>query len=83
MAMERDAVPTGTRTEYHKFVLADVEDNHNKFWNVGLYDSGDVEIEFGRVGVTKTQGVHRSGGQRQMATLIRSKEKKGYVWTLA
>ena len=78
MSMERDSTPNGIRTEFHKFVLSDVDINHNKYWNVGLYDSGDIEIHFGRVGVTETQGVHRHGGQNQMNSLIRSKEKKGY-----
>jgi poly [ADP-ribose] polymerase 2/3/4 len=78
MAMERDSTPSGKRTEYHKFVLSDVDNNNNKFWNVGLYDSGDVEIEFGRVGVTRTQGVHRGAGSHKMTSLINSKEKKGY-----
>ena len=76
MAMERNSTPSGTRTEFHKFVLSDVTDNHNKYWNVGLYDSGDVEIHFGRVGVTETQGVHRSGGQKSNEFSYPFKRKK-------
>ena len=78
MAMERNVTPDGTRSEFHKFVKSDVENNNNKYWNVGLYDSGDVEIHFGRVGVTETQGVHRSAGSSKVSSMIRSKEKKGY-----
>ena len=75
MAFQRDAAPTGSRTEYRKFVQADIEDNHNKYWNVGLYDSGDVEIEFGRIGVTKTQGIHTGVGRSYMDKKIKSKLK--------
>jgi len=80
MAMVKNATPNGSRTEYRKFVQADVESNHNKYWNVGLYDSGDVEIEHGRIGVTKTRWVEFDGGQlyyREIKTLDSSSPNIG------
>ena len=73
MAFQRDTPPTGNKTEYHKFVQADVEENHNKYWNVGLYDSGDVEIHFGRIGVTITQGIEPNAGKMWMEKRIQEK----------
>ena len=75
MAMEKNATPSGTRIEYRKFVCAVGETNHNKYWNVGLYDSDDVEIHFGRIGVTESQGVQRGVGRDFMEKKIREKEK--------
>jgi len=74
MAMIRDGVANGKRIEFHKFVQADVDSNHNKFWNVGLYDSGDVEIEHGRIGVTNTRWVQPNGGRSFMDRKIREKK---------
>jgi poly [ADP-ribose] polymerase len=75
MAIETNATPSGTRIEYRKFVCAVGETNHNKYWNVGLYDSDDVEIHFGRIGVTESQGVHRGVCRDFMEKKIREKEK--------
>jgi len=75
MAVVKNATPSGKRIEYRKFVQADVDSNHNKFWNVGLYDSGDVEIHFGRIGVTENQCVEFGGGRSYMEKKIRSKER--------
>lgn len=73
MAFQKDVLPTGTRIEFHKFVLSDVDINHNKYWNVGLYDSGDVEIHFGRIGVTTTQGIEPNAGKIWMEKRIKEK----------
>lgn len=78
MALEKNVTPDGTVVESHKFTLSEVGDNHNKFWNVRLYDSNDVFVEWGRVGVTKSNGTHRCAGSHKMNSLIRSKGKKGY-----
>ncbi|GAG54882.1 unnamed protein product [marine sediment metagenome] len=73
MAFQRNLLPIGNRLEYRKFVQADVEENHNKYWNVGLYDSGDVEIEFGRIGVTQTKGTDPNKGRTFMDKKIKAK----------
>jgi len=78
MALDRKGTPDGTVVESHKFALSDVGDNANKFWNVKLYDSDDVRVEWGRTGVTNDFGVHRQAGSHKMNALIRSKKKKGY-----
>ena len=31
-----------TTVEHHKFIKADARENNNKFWNVTLFDNGDV-----------------------------------------
>ena len=69
-----------TVVEHKKFSLTNLENNNNKYWNVTLYDNGDVMSEWGRQGhsastQTKTwPGVGRSFMEKK----IRSKEKKGY-----
>ena len=73
MAVKIGAKPNGTRIEYRKFIQANVEVNHNKFWNVALFDSGDVEVEYGRVDVTFTQGVEFNGGKSYMEKKIQEK----------
>lgn len=78
MSLEKNGSPDGAVVEAHKFTKTDVDVNNNKFWNVKLYDSGDVWVQWGRVGVTSSEGVHRCAGSRKMSSLIRSKEKKGY-----
>ena len=78
MGMERNASPSGKRIVYRKFVMARVGQNNNKFWNVSLYDSNDVEIHFGRIGKTETQGVHFSAGESFVDKKTREKIKKGY-----
>ncbi|MFW6121379.1 MAG: hypothetical protein ACOC80_10845 [Petrotogales bacterium] len=75
MAIEKNTVPNGNKIEHHKFVCAVGDANHNKYWNVTLYDSGDVEIHFGRIGKTENQGVHRGVGSVFMDKKIREKEK--------
>ena len=78
MAIERDGVPNGTMVERHKLVCATGDTNHNKYWTTTLYDSGDVHIDFGRIGVTSTVGVHRCVGRSFMEKKLKEK-KKGKV----
>jgi len=75
MAMERDGVPVGTAKETHMLVNATGDTNHNKFWKCTYYDSGDVEIEFGRIGKTSTKGVHRGVGHSWMINKMDSKKR--------
>jgi len=81
MAVIIGAKPNGKRIEYRKFIQANVEENHNKFWNVALFDSDDVEVEYGRVDVTFTQGVEPGGGlsymEKKIQEKLRGKMKKG------
>ncbi|MBT7350046.1 hypothetical protein HN803_04615 [candidate division WWE3 bacterium] len=75
MAIERNGTPTGTMVERHKLVCATGDTNHNKYWTVDLYDSGDVHIDFGRIGVTSSKGVHRGVGKSFMEKKLKEKKK--------
>ena len=69
-----------------KFVCVDLKDNHNKYWDVTLFDNGDVLTEWGRVGYGETNGVHLSTqskthsgvGQHFVDKKIGEKYAKGY-----
>jgi len=75
MAMDKNATPNGNVVERHKLVCSVGDTNHNKFWNATLYDSDDVEIEFGRIGVTSTKGVHVGAGRHFMEKKMGEKNK--------
>lgn len=59
-------------------ICADVGANANKYWKAILHENGDVECEWGRVGVTKNSKTFRGVGQRYIDKKVREKEKKGY-----
>jgi len=69
-----------------KFVCVDLKDNHNKYWDVTLFDNGDVLTEWGRVGYGETNGVHLTTqskthfgvGQHFIDSKLKEKYKKGY-----
>jgi len=69
---------TETVIEHKKFSLTNLGSNHNKFWNVTLYDNGDVMSEWGRQGMTKQSKSWHGVGRSFMEKKIREKEKKGY-----
>lgn len=51
--------------------------NNNKFYTVELTDSG-IKTHYGRVGTSGTHG-SKPGGLSQFKSLVRAKERKGYV----
>jgi len=75
MAIERNGTPTGTMVERHKLVCATGDTNHYKYWTASLYDSGDVHIDFGRIDVTSTVGVHRGVGKSFMEKKMKEKKR--------
>ena len=75
MAIERNGTPTGTLIETHKLVCATGDTNHNKVWIADLYSSDDVHIEFGRIGVTSSKGVHRGVGKSFMEKKMKEKKR--------
>lgn len=75
MSIETDGTPNGKVLESHKYVCSTGDTNHNKYWNCWLYDSDDVQIEFGRIGVTSSKGVHRGVGKSFMLKKMAEKEK--------
>ena len=64
--------------EHKKFSLTNLGNNNNKFWNVTLYDNGDVMSEWGRQGDSGQSKTWPSVGRSFMDKKIREKEKKGY-----
>lgn len=56
-----------------------VKSNNNKEWHAALYDNGDVEVSWGRVGSTLASKVHHGAGASKYGSLCRSKETKGYT----
>jgi poly [ADP-ribose] polymerase len=61
-----------------KLICSDVENNNNKYWTGRLFDNGDVETEWGRVGVTKDSKLFQAAGERFLDKKISEKQKKGY-----
>ncbi len=64
--------------EYRKFSLTNLGNNNNKWWNVTLYDDGDVMSEWGRQGKTSQSKTWSGVGRSFMDKKIREKKKKGY-----
>jgi|1_EtaG_2_1085319.scaffolds.fasta_scaffold01803_9 poly [ADP-ribose] polymerase len=75
MAIEKNGTPNGNIVERHKLMCATGDTNHNKYWTVTLYDSDDVHVNFGRVGKTSQQGVHRCVGKAFMLKKMKEKQK--------
>lgn len=64
--------------EHKKYSLTDLEKNANKYWNVTLYDNGDVISVWGRQGKGEQSKTWNGAGRSFMEKKIREKEKKGY-----
>lgn len=67
-----------TITEHKKFSCTKLDSNNNKYWNVTLYDNGDVMSEWGRQGKTKQSKTWPGAGRSFMEKKIAEKGKKGY-----
>ena len=67
-----------TVTEHKKFSCTKLGNNNNKYWNVTLYDNGDVMSEWGRQGKTKQSKTWDGVGRSFMEKKIAEKNKKGY-----
>jgi len=68
--------------EHRRFVMANADNNNNKFWYGTLYDDGSYMAEFGRVGA-KINQCHKpfsdqTKAEREFEKKCREKEKKGY-----
>jgi poly [ADP-ribose] polymerase len=65
-----------------KYILADVDHNNNKFWEITRYDDNTCHVAWGRVGDRGQSKVHGFGvtvqAERFFAAKCREKEKKGY-----
>jgi poly [ADP-ribose] polymerase len=67
-----------TVVEHRKFSCTKLGNNNNKYWNVTLYDNGDVMSEWGRQGKTKQSKTWQGAGKSFMLKKIAEKNKKGY-----
>lgn len=62
-----------------RLILSDVGQNSNKYWVGRLFDSNDVETEWGRVGVTKDSKLFPGKGKSFFDKKKNEKLKKGYT----
>ncbi len=66
-----------TIVESKKFSCTKLGANANKFWNVTLYDNGDVMSEWGRQGNSSQSKTWPGVGRSFMEKKIAEKNKKG------
>lgn len=69
---------TTATTKEARYVLTNIENNNNKFWNIRLFADGSCETHWGRVG---EDGQRKSAGvfsETQFDAKCREKENKGY-----
>jgi poly [ADP-ribose] polymerase len=59
--------------EERKFSLFNASGRNNKFWNISLYDNGDVVVHFGSQGQSGQQKTHYSMGRSFFEKKIRDK----------
>src|SRR5574343_1802437 len=62
-----------------KFVYTSGAKNSNKFWQTTLFDNGDVEDRWGRVGEPGQSKVYPCAGLSHVEAKVREKLGKGYV----
>src|SRR5215216_5825549 len=68
-----------TPTETVRLILAEIGENHNKQWQGILYDNGDVETRWGRVGLGEQSKLFPSAGKFFLDKKKKEKLKKGYT----
>lgn len=65
--------------KHKKFVMTNIDNNNNKFWEAWEFEDGSTKTKWGRVSETdKTQEKEHPPGKKNFDSLCRSKEKKGY-----
>jgi len=66
-----------------KFICSEVDDNHNKFWYVRMYDDSTVTTEWGRVGDKSQSKTQNFGSLDEASDFVekkcKEKTKKGYT----
>jgi len=71
----------GTLIEKRHFIKSDHKKNNNKFWNVEIYDDGEVTVRYGRVGDSGQSRTYQKGseaaGRKFAESKIRSKLRSG------
>lgn len=61
-----------------RYILTNIENNNNKFWNISLYDDGCCETRWGRVGETGQSKAFPGAGEHLFDSKRREKENRGY-----
>jgi len=61
-----------------RLIMADAKSNHNKFWYGFLYENGDVQTRWGRVGKSEQSKNFPNAGEIFLNRKAREKERKGY-----
>lgn len=62
-----------------RLILVEVGQNSNKFWTGRLYDNGDAETLWGRVGYAGDSKMFPGAGRDFLEKKKREKQKKGYT----
>lgn len=62
-----------------RLIMVEVGNNNNKFWTGRLYDNGDAETLWGRVGYDGDSKMFPGAGKSFLEKKQREKEKKGYT----
>ena len=62
-----------------KLIFCEADQNSNKVWTGILYDNGDVETRWGRVGNTLQSKMFPRKGREYLLQKKKEKEKKGYT----
>jgi poly [ADP-ribose] polymerase len=64
--------------ESRKFSLFNADGRNNKFWNITLYDNGDVEVSYGPQGGMGQRKTHSGVGRSYFEKKIREKTKASH-----
>lgn len=67
-----------TVTKEIRLILSEVDGNANKFWTGQLFDNGDVQTIWGRVGYSPQSKIFRGAGDHFLSKKHSEKIRKGY-----
>ena len=77
--MANSETTMATVVEEIRLILVEAGNNNNKWWTGRLYDNGDAETLWGRVGYSGDSKMFPGGGKSFLEKKRREKEKKGYT----
>lgn len=61
-----------------RLILTETGENKNKYWEIDLYDNGDVVTRWARVGYDPQSKTFPNAGKEFMEQKLKEKERKGY-----
>jgi poly [ADP-ribose] polymerase len=62
----------------NRYILTNIQNNNNKWWNAQLYDDGTVVTEWGRIGEVGRSKTFPSAGEHSFLLRCQDKERSGY-----